>query len=292
MIQLINVNKSYGENLILEDLNLIIEPGSVLGLVGPNGAGKSTILRLISGVIRADAGIVAVNEYDIFDNADSKQDIYFLGDDPYFFNQATIRDMKEYIKIFYKNFDEDFYQSLISQFNISEDVSISSFSKGMKRQAALIVAMASRPKILLMDESFDGLDPLMRFKLKQNIVDQLENNEMIVIISSHSMSEIQDICDQVMLVSNKGIKLNEKMETIHLAYHKFQVVFSNKVSPEIFNSLNPVSVVGLERIYTVIVKGELTEVRTKIDALNPIVVEHSHLSLDEIYRLEMGGITI
>lgn len=289
MIQLINVNKGYEDRIILEDLNLLIEPGTVLGLVGPNGAGKSTILRLISGVIQADAGIVAVNEYEIFDNDRMKESIFFLGDDPYFFNQSTIRDMKEYIKLFYHNFDEDFYQKLLSDFNISDTVMISSFSKGMKRQAALIVAMASRPQILLMDESFDGLDPMMRFQLKQNIVEQLDKEEMIVIISSHSMSEIEDICDTVLLVKDRGIALSEKMDTIHLSYHKFQIAFKEKVDLDILKALNPITMEGHDRIFTLIIKGEYEELKSKVQALNPLVMEHSNLSLDEIYRYEMGG---
>lgn len=289
MIQLINVNKRFGDNLILEDLNLIIKPNSIIGLVGPNGAGKSTILRLISGVIQADAGIVAINEYDIFDNDTMKENIYFLADDPFFFNQSSLSGMKDYIKVFYKNFDDQIYTDLIEEFKISETASISSFSKGMKRQAALIIAISSRPKILLMDESFDGLDPVMRFKLKQNIIDQLETSEIIVIISSHSMSEVQDICDQVILVSDKGIRLNDRIETIQHKYHKFQLVFTEKISIDQLSFLKPLSITGTERIFTLIIKGVYDEIMKNISTLDPIVVEHSTLSLDEIYRLEMDG---
>lgn len=287
MIQLINVNKGYEDNLILEDINITIDNGTVLGLVGPNGAGKSTILRLIAGVIQADAGVVAVNEYDIFDNDEIKQSIYFLGDDPYFFNQSTLNDMKNYVKIFYKNFDDDYYDELVTIFSINPNELISSFSKGMKRQAALIIAIAARPDILLMDESFDGLDPLMRFKLKQSIVEQLDRQNMIIIITSHSMGEIQDICDSIILVNNKGITLNEKTDDIHIAYHKFQLAFDKDTDVSIFDALNPYSVSGSHRIFTLVLKGDLEEINQVINNLNPIIVEHNHLSLDEIFRLEM-----
>lgn len=287
MIQLINVNKGYEDNLILEDINITIDNGTVLGLVGPNGAGKSTILRLIAGVIQADAGVVAVNEYDIFDNDEIKQSVYFLGDDPYFFNQSTLNDMKNYVKIFYKNFDDDYYDELVTIFSINPNELISSFSKGMKRQAALIIAIAARPDILLMDESFDGLDPLMRFKLKQSIVEQLDRQNMIIIITSHSMGEIQDICDSIILVNNKGITLNEKTDDIHIAYHKFQLAFDKDTDASIFDALNPYSVSGSHRIFTLVLKGDLEEINQVINDLNPLIVEHNYLSLDEIFRLEL-----
>ena len=287
MIQLINVNKGYEDNLILEDINITIDNGTVLGLVGPNGAGKSTILRLIAGVIQADAGVVAVNEYDIFDNDEIKQSIFFLGDDPYFFNQSTLNDMKNYVKIFYKNFDDAYYDELVTIFSINPNELISSFSKGMKRQAALIIAIAARPDILLMDESFDGLDPLMRFKLKQSIVEQLDRQNMIIIITSHSMGEIQDICDSIILVNNKGITLNEKTDDIHIAYHKFQLAFDKDTDASIFDALNPYSVSGSHRIFTLVLKGDLEEINQVINDLNPLIVEHNYLSLDEIFRLEL-----
>lgn len=290
MIQLINVNKGYDNHLILEDINLTIENGSVLGLVGPNGAGKSTILRLIAGIIQADAGVVVVNEYDIFDNADVKQCIYYLGDDPYFFNQSNLKEMKEYIKLFYKNFDETYYYQLLIEFGINEREPISSFSKGMKRQASLILAIAARPQILLMDESFDGLDPLMRFKLKQYIVEQLDLKDTIVVISSHSLGELEDICDNVVLVNNRGLQMSGRIENIHASYHKYQIVFQDNTSAQSFATFDYLKLTGSNRIFTLIIKGDKQELDDKIAALNPYIIEHTNLSLEEIYRLEAKGV--
>lgn len=289
MIQLINVNKSYDNRLILQDLNLEIYPGNVIGLVGPNGAGKSTILRLIAGVVHADAGIVAINDLDVIDNASIKQHIYFLSDEPYFFNQATLFEMKSYHKIMYKNFDETYYEETLKVFEINENAPLSSLSKGMKRQAALLLALSCKPEILLMDESFDALDPLMRFVIKQCIIDQVEEKQMIVIISSHNLNEIQDLCNQIILISNKGIEMSQSIETLKSSYHKFQIVFDSPQSQEIFHDFDPVSLSGTSQIFTLIIKGVYDDIKLKLDALNPRIVEYASMSLDEIYRSEMGG---
>ncbi len=289
MIQLINVNKNFDHKLILEDLSFSVENGAVIGLVGPNGAGKSTIIRMIAGVIQADAGVVVVNEYNVFDNAEIKKDIFLLADDPYFFVQSSLKDMKEYYKLFYPNFDDVYYDQLIAEFNISETDKLSTFSKGMKRQASLILAMAARPRILLMDETFDGLDPLMRFKLKQFIVDHIENEDRIIIISSHSLLELEGICDRIILVNKNNITINDSLDKIYDLYHKFTVVFEEKPNPKIFTSLRSLSIEGDDRIYTIIQKGKKDEETKKIQELKPFILEYSKMDLDEVYRYEVKG---
>ncbi len=289
MIQLINVNKNFDHKLILEDLSFSVENGAVIGLVGPNGAGKSTIIRMIAGVIQADAGVVVVNEYNVFDNAEIKKDIFLLADDPYFFVQSSLKDMKEYYKLFYPNFDDVYYDQLIAEFNISETDKLSTFSKGMKRQASLILAMAARPRILLMDETFDGLDPLMRFKLKQFIVDHIENEDRIIIISSHSLLELEGICDRIILVNKNNITINDSLDKIYDLYHKFTVMFEEKPNSKIFTSLRSISIEGDDRIYTIIQKGKKDEETKKIQELKPFILEYSKMDLDEVYRYEVKG---
>lgn len=289
MIQLININKSFDHRLILEDITLNIRNGTVLGLVGANGSGKSTILRMIAGVVQADAGVVAVNEYDVFDNAVIKQDIFFLADDPYFFVQSSLKDMKEYLKLFYKRFDDEIYHSLLREFNISESAKLSGFSKGMKRQASLILALASKPQILLLDESLDGLDPNMRFKLKQYLCDKVIDENTIIVISSHSLNELNDICDTIVMIKDGTISDEETLNDVQISYHKYQVVFKDIPDPQSFESFDFISIKGDQRIYTIIAKGVKEEIEKSINTLSPMVIEHSSISLDEVFRHEDGS---
>ena len=292
MIQLININKSFDHRLILEDVNLSIHNGTVLGLVGSNGSGKSTILRMIAGVIQADAGVVAINEYDIFDNDVVKQDIFFLADDPYFFVQSSLKDMKQYLKLFYKRFDDEVYHSLLKEFDISETDKLSGFSKGMKRQASLILALASKPKILLLDESLDGLDPSMRFKLKQYLCDIVIDEETIVVISSHSLNELNDICDTIVMIKDGTIEEEQTLNQVQISYHKFQVVFKEIPDHALLDALSFISIKGDQRIYTIIAKGIREDIEAKLSVLNPLIIEHSSISLDEVFRHEDGRNTL
>lgn len=289
MLSLLNVNKSYGPKLVLENINMKLEKGTVLGVVGPNGSGKSTILRLFAGVIEADAGLVSMNDQNIFDNAELQKGIVFLADDPYFLLQSTLKDMKSFYQMFYPQFDEDFYYELLKEFPIDENEKIGDFSKGMKRQVTLILAMAARPKVLILDETFDGLDPLMRFKLKQFIIDAITEDDMIVVISSHILSEIETICDKVVLINDKGITFNEEVSTLFNKYTRFQVVFENTPTSKMLNKLNALSIDGDQRIYNIIMKGDRNENQKLIESLEPMIIESTNMDLDEIYRYEMKG---
>jgi ABC-2 type transport system ATP-binding protein len=286
MITVNNLSKSYGTKLVLDDINLEVEKGHVVGLVGPNGSGKSTLLRLISGVLEPNAGLVRINSEDVYDNPEIKSDVFFLGDEPYFFNQSTINDMKEFYKLFYPNFDETTYQELLDDFKLDPSVRINSFSKGMKRQVVLIFALAAKTKIILLDEAFDGLDPKMRFKLRQYISQEIFDREIIVIISSHNLRELEDICDTIVMIHNNKLQFSHTTDDVVSIYHKYQMVFNEEFDPNIFKSLNPLNVSGKERIFTLILKGDKEELDAKIKELNPLIFEHNRVSLEEIFIYE------
>lgn len=289
MIRFHNVNKSFDKKRILEDINWSVRPGHIVGLVGPNGSGKSTLLRLISGVIEPDCGVIQINDVDVFDNADIKKDVFFLGDDPYFFSQSTIEDMRQFYKLFYPNFSDETYFRLVHEFKLNPSERINAFSKGMKRQVVLILALASRPKILLLDEAFDGLDPIMRFRLRQIITEEVLDNNIIAIISSHNLRELEDICDTIAMINNHTLALNHSSEEVHELYHKYQVVFNEEVDPHVFDSLSPLNVTGKSRIFSIIVKGHRETCEEGIRALNPSLFEHNSVSLEEIFIYEVGG---
>ena len=187
MISFSNVVKRFDEKLVLDNINWKLSKGHCYGLVGPNGSGKSTLLRLISGVIESDTGTVFVDRENVFDNPRAKEKIFFLADDTYFFPQSTMEEMRAFYQSFYPNFDVQKYQMLVEDFKLDPFTKINSFSKGMKRQVMLILGLASNPDILLLDEAFDGLDPLMRFKLRQYIAQEISENEILFFISSHNL---------------------------------------------------------------------------------------------------------
>ncbi|NLW15438.1 MAG: ABC transporter ATP-binding protein [Erysipelothrix sp.] len=287
MITFSNVKKSYGEKLVLQDINWDLKQGTCYGLVGANGSGKSTLLRLLSGVIEPDAGLVEIDGMDVFDNPNAKKKIFFLGDEPYFFNQSTIKDMKQFYQLFYPNFDNDLYLELLNDFNLNEKVKINSFSKGMKRQVVLILALACKPDILLLDEAFDGLDPIMRFKLRQYISQIISDNNAIIIISSHNLRELEDICDNIALINNNVLQLDYATIDSDNIYHKYQVVFEKEFDMDKFKPLNPLNVQGKERIFTIVLKGNKEALDEQLNKLNPMIIQHSNVSLEEIFIYEV-----
>lgn len=286
MISFSNVVKRFDEKLVLDNINWKLSKGHCYGLVGPNGSGKSTLLRLISGVIEADTGTVFVDRENVFDNPPAKEKIFFLADDPYFFPQSNMDEMRAFYQRFYPNFDVQKYQMLLEDFKLDPFTKINSFSKGMKRQVMLILGLASNPDILLLDEAFDGLDPLMRFKLRQYIAQEISENEILVVISSHNLRELEDICDHIAMINNNKLQMDSATDEMQDTYHKYQLVFKERFDINVLKALNPLHVSGTDRIFTMIVKGDKAEIEPSLKALNPMILEQGHASLEEIFIYE------
>jgi len=289
MIQLTSVSKSFDNKLVLDRIDWTVKKGSVFGLVGPNGAGKSTLLRIISGVIKADNGQVTVDGEFVYDEPLVKKRILFLADEPFFLHQSTLREMKEFYKIFYPSFDETMYSKLLNNFPIPENEKINTFSKGMKRQTGLILALSVNPDVLLLDESFDGLDPVMRLTLKRFISREILNRDMTVVISSHNLRELEDICDQIALIDNKKVVMSGEVDSIKGDFHKIQVGFSHDVKEDIFAFLNPLHVDKMGNVFVVVAKGDIQGILDSIKKLEPVLVTELPLNLEEIFVYEMEG---
>lgn len=286
MISFSNVVKRFDEKLVLDNINWKLSKGHCYGLVGPNGSGKSTLLRLISGVIESDTGTVFVDRENVFDNPLAKEKIFFLADDPYFFPQSTMEEMRAFYQRFYPNFDVQKYQMLVEDFKLDPFTKINSFSKGMKRQVMLILGLASNPDVLLLDEAFDGLDPLMRFKLRQYIAQEISENEILVVISSHNLRELEDICDHIAMINNNKLQMDSATDEMQDTYHKYQLVFKDRFDIDVLKALNPLHVSGTDRIFTMIVKGDKSEIEPSLKALDPMILEKGHASLEEIFIYE------
>lgn len=194
MIEIKDVMKSFENKNVLNHLNVTISSGSIFGLIGPNGAGKSTLLYLLNGISKCDEGSILFDGKDVYENPDVKKDILFISDDPYYFHFATIDEMKDFYLTFYPQFNLETYQHYVDLFRLPQNKPLKDYSKGMKRQAMFALALAIAPKYLLLDEAFDGLDPVMRLAFKKAI-NQIIDENMTVIISSHNLRELEDICD-------------------------------------------------------------------------------------------------
>lgn len=291
MLNIINLHKSFGDKHVLEGINLEVKEGSIFGLVGVNGSGKSTLLRCIAGVYETDFGWVLLNDSNTYKVADIRKDIIYIPDDAYFPSNATISTMKEYCESFY-DLDEERYYEYLKLFNLDEYKQIANFSKGMKRQTSLLFALAIRPKLLLLDECFDGLDPVVRLTFKKALVDLIEDEGITVIISSHNLKELEDICDSFGILENGLIEtygdLLESKENIV----KFQLAYKRVRSKEDFAKLNILSFKQEGKVITMVVKDNIEEARKFLEKTNPVIMEEVPVNFEElfIYEVESRGL--
>jgi len=256
-------------------------------LIGPNGAGKSTLLRCICDVYQCDEGSITLDGETIHENEYLKQNILYLSDDPYYMYNATIKDMKEFYQIFYPQFDEQLYQKYLKIFKLDENKVMNNFSKGMKRQAFILMALAISPKLLLLDESFDGLDPMMRLLFKRAISECIEKKDISIIISSHNLRELEDICDAFAILEDAHIETSGMIDDTKEAIHKIQIAFREDKNREDFESLDIMHYAKTGRIITLVVKGNLEEIKHQIQSLDPLMMDILPVNLEEIFIYEM-----
>jgi len=289
MIHLSHIAKSFDGKKVLADVNWDIPQGSIYGLVGPNGAGKSTLLRLLSGVIKPDSGSITIANQIVYNNPVIKKRILFVPDDPFFLTQSTLKEMRKFYQIFYPSFNEGMYYKLLTNFPINENERINTFSKGMKRQACVILALSICPDVLLLDEAFDGLDPVMRLTLKRILSDEILNRQLTVVISSHNLRELEDICDRIALVSNFTIEISGEVETIRGDYHKIQIGYKHPVDLAVFEVLHPLHLEQRGNVITVVVKGDATAINEVIEKTEPVLIDEIPITMEEVFVYEMEG---
>lgn len=285
------LTKKFDEKTALDSITLTIPDGCVYGLVGSNGSGKSTLLRLISGVYMADGGEISVNGENCFNNPVIKSQIAFLGDTPYFLPQSDLKEMAELYNSMYPDFDYKIYNHLLTVFPLNQKARLSTFSKGMQRQAALILALSTNPKYLLMDEAFDGLDVVMRRVLANIVMDGVENRGMTAIIASHNLRELENVCDNVCVIHDGKIISNGNIESLRGNMHKIQVAFSSVPEMTVFDSLYVMKAERTGSLLSLVVRGNEEEIMQFINRLNPLYAECIEPTLEEvfIYELEVCG---
>ena len=284
MLEMKNVTKTFGTFKALDDLSMTIPKGTVYGLVGPNGAGKSTAIRHLTGVYRPDSGTITMEGQLVYENPALKERIASIPDEIFFFPSATMAEMHHFYRGLYPQFDEELYARLYEVFQLPKKTPIRRFSKGMQKQAAFHLAICCRPDVLILDEPVDGLDPVMRRQVWSLILNDVAQRGTTVLISSHNLRELEDICDYVGIMDHGKMLLERSLADMQGNTVKLQMVGQ---IPEGLNILHE-STSG--RLHTVIVRGTAQEVEQIVSAVNPAYFDILPLSLEEIFIYELGGV--
>ncbi len=289
MIEVKSLTKKFGDFTALEDLSFKVDKTSVYGLVGYNGAGKTTLLKTISGVYKADEGEVLIDGVNVFDSTVERQRLFYVPDQIYFEPNSTILSMAKFYCGYYPDFSFDTLDKLCDVFGLDKNAKLNSFSKGMQRQAEMILGMSTNPLILLLDESFDGLDPAKRNLMNKMLVEYVAEKGCSVIVSSHNLHELVDICDHIALINGKKIVLDCCVNDISESRCKFRLVFNDEKTKEDFSDFDCTSINIDGRIITVSIKGDADEAEEQLKLMNPVLIERFPLSLEEIFLEEMEG---
>ncbi len=284
MLELKNVTKTFGGFKALDDLSMTVPRGAVYGLVGPNGAGKSTAIRHITGVYRPDAGEITMEGLPVYENPDIKARIGYIPDDIFFFPAASLEDMHQYYRGIYPQFDDALFERLFEVFNLPRKGQIRRFSKGMQKQAAFHLSICTRPDVLVLDEPVDGLDPVMRRQVWSLILSDVAQRETTVLISSHNLRELEDICDHVGIMDHGKMLLERSLADMQGSTVKLQIV------GEVPDGLQVLHKSSSGRLKTLVVRGSVEEVTAQAQKENPVYFDVLPLSLEEIFIYELGGV--
>jgi ABC-2 type transport system ATP-binding protein len=289
MVEVINVTKKFGNFTALSGISFSVKKGSVYGLVGYNGAGKTTLLKTAAGVYKPEEGEVRIHGENVYENAKMKQRLFYVPDDLYFQPYANMSKMARFYKGYYPKFNENTFEKLTELFGLDKTKRLNGFSKGMQRQAELVLSMATHPEVLLLDEIFDGLDPAKRNMSKKLLLEYVSEKECTVIISSHNLHELGDICDHIGLINGQKIVLDKAVDEISGSRRKFRLAFEKDMERTDFDGIALKSFTKDGRIITLTAEGDNGEVEAKLRAMNPALFEVFTLSLEEIFLEEMEG---
>ena len=284
MIEFRNITKTFGDFKALDDLSMRVPKGAVYGLLGPNGAGKSTAIRCMVGVYRPDSGEITVDGMQVYENPALKARIGYIPDDIFYFPTATLEEMRAFYKGLYEDFDDALFERLYEIFNLPRKMPLRRFSKGMQKQAAFHLAICCRPDVLILDEPVDGLDPVMRRQVMSLILSDVAERGTTVLISSHNLRELEDVCDHVGIMDSGAMLLEKSLADMQGGTHKLQMVGPAPEGLEVLHE----STSG--RLSTYIVRGSAAQIDAAAAATHPVYYDVLPLSLEEIFIYELGGV--
>ncbi len=294
MIKAENLTKNFDNIMAVDHVSAQIRAGSVFGLIGTNGAGKSTFLRMLSGILKPDEGSVTIDGEQIYENEKVKRRFFYISDDQYYFNNATPLDMMEFYSRVYPEFSRERFQNLLGSFGLDIRRKVHTFSKGMKKQLSVLCGICSNTDYLFCDETFDGLDPVMRQAVKSIFANDMAERNLTPIIASHNLRELEDICDHVGLLHRGGILLSKDLDDMKLNIHKVQCVLKDGMTADDMVALKRIKTETRGKLYTMTVRGNREEVEGQMESYQPVFYEIIPLSLEEIFisETEVAGYDI
>ena len=284
-----NVSKSYDSLPVIKNIDLALQQGSIYGLIGANGAGKTTLIKTLCGIYAPDTGSVKLLDEDISKNEAVRENIAYVPDYITFYSSFTVKDMKDFYKGIYKDWDEKRYQTLREVFTFSEKKKIKHLSKGMKTQLLLLIALSTMPKVILMDEPTSGLDPFIRKEVLNLIVQDVASRNTSVLISTHNISELEQICDRVGFMQKGELRIQANIEDLKNRYKKIQIAFNDDMSEEFKKEFSPHISKKYGKVYEIIVDMNLDLFLSNSKKYNPLLVESIDMTLEEIFLFKMGG---
>ena len=290
MISAQNVTMKFNNFTALNNLCCEIPNSCIYGLVGSNGAGKSTFLRLISGVYRPQSGVITIDGAPVYENPAVKDKVVYVPDELYFLPQANMLEMAKLYSAVYSRFSFERFENLTKTFGLNKNSNVNTFSKGMRRQAATILALSAMPEFLFFDETFDGLDPVMRNLVKQVIYNDVLERKTTTIIASHSLRELEDTCDQLALLHKGGIVFESDIQNLKTSLFKVQVAFGDEFSKVRFSGIDMLNYTQIGSVANFIVRGNRGEVVAKLKEMNPLILDVLPLNLEEVFIYEMEAL--
>ncbi|WLR41793.1 ABC transporter ATP-binding protein [Bacillus carboniphilus] len=291
MIKTENLSKSFNSVQALKNVKLHVKKGSIYGLLGTNGAGKTTLLKLLAGIYKPSNGTITINEQPSYENTAVKKQVVLIPDVTYFLPHSSIKQMGDFYQHFYPTWNQEKFERLESIFNIDPNKKIHRLSKGMKRQVAFWLALSIMPDILILDEPIDGLDPVMRQKVKSLLFQDVAERQLTILISSHNLREIEDLCDHVGIMDHGKLIIEKELDNLKSDTHKVQVAFSSdEQEQEIESQLRVLYKEKRGSVTLFIVKGTEHKIKQTIYRKNPILFDLLPLTLEEIFIYEMGDI--
>ena len=287
MIEITNLCKSFEDNKVLDNLNCTIKTGSIYGLIGANGAGKSTLLRLINNIYLRDSGSILIDGEEIEENEKLKQKVAFLSDSNYIFSGYTLLDLAKFYESMYEKFDMQYLKEMAALLKLDLNKKLDSFSKGMKRQCSIICILATKAEYMFFDETFDGLDPVVRMAVKKLISTQMSEGNLTIVMTSHNLRELEDICDNLGVLYKGGILFDSDIDSIKTNMFKVQIGFKDDFDESKFEGLNPLSYKKNGSVATLVFNGNREEIREKLEKMEPVLFDFIQLTLEEVFVFEM-----
>lgn len=290
MIEIKDLSKSFADLAALKNVNVNINKGSVYGLIGSNGAGKTTLLKTLVGIYQGDAGKGYIDGQEVFENVEIKAKVIFIPDTLYFFSTYSIRDMAKFYRNIYPHWNEERFEKLRGAFDIDINKKVNRLSKGMQRQVAFWLALSAMPDYLILDEPLDGLDPVMRQKVKNLIIQDVAERRMTVLISSHNLRELEDLCDTIGILHRGTLILEKELDDLKSDVHKIQVVFKKEISGPIIDNAQILYEENRGSVKLLIIRGHKEDIQNQLKKQEPVILDILPLTLEEIFIYEMGGI--